>query len=443
VRRAALVSAALLAVACGRRDDARPRIGQGDTAAAPESLAVPGDSARKTFGTVIQLGSFTEQERAKALRDELEEEGWRPWITRATVQGAERWRVNVAPLYDGFKLGLARATADILHAHARDALLVEDSIPVLARTDSVDVFAGWISTTPVSQKQPFMIGQARWLLSPDSTAMIVLQHNTAVENEPLPNEFVYASNRDGQWGPFRSWDVTPSPDWRWLAWGKPFVMNPPREQDSVGVAQWEPVAALAGMDAEQVAAASFASSAMGYQRGFSQAVVVPLRPPAFQNEGERDANALPMSGGWRVRWTLDGRLAAFGSNPERAQSDAPSRRWTLVEPANREVRDTIDDITRLARVPWNVGPTLDVSTPVDFNATRRIRVGALTVESRDGFVRVYGSADGRRLSRIIGPGAALGATRGAHFIAAVIPRPASSTAEGEAPMRLVVYQVNR
>jgi hypothetical protein len=443
VKRSALLSAALLALGCGGEDRAPERLPEGDTTAAAESLPASGDSTRKTFGAVIQLGSFAEQERATALRDALEEEGWRPWITRATVQGEERWRVNVAPLYDGFKLGLARVTADILHAHARDALLVDDSIPAPPRTDSVDVFGGWISTTPVSQKQPFMIAQARWLLSPDSTAMIVLQHNTAVENEPLPNEFVYASNRDGQWGPFRSWDVTPSPDWRWLAWGKPFVMNPPREQDSVSLAQWEPVAALAGMDAEQVAAASFASSAMGYQRGFSQPVVVPLRPPAFQNEGERDPNALPMSGGWRVRWTLDGRLAAFGSNPERAQSDAPSRRWTLLEPGTREVRDTIDDITQLARVPWNMGPTLDISTPVDFNVTRRFRVGALTVESRNGFVRVYGSADGRRLSRIVGPGVALGATRGAQYIAAVIPRPTSATAQGEAPVRLVVYQVNR
>ncbi|HJU88896.1 MAG TPA: SPOR domain-containing protein [Gemmatimonadaceae bacterium] len=435
-----LTFGAAIALGCGS-DEARQRVREAEKAAGADSAAVVADTVRKTFGTVIQLASFAEEERAKALRDELEEEGWRPWITRATVQGDARWRVNVAPLYDGFKLGLARATANVLNAHGRDALLAEDSIPALARTDSVDVFEGWISTTPVSQRQPFMIGQARWLLSPDSTAMIAMQHNTAIENEPLPNEFIYASNRDGQWGPFRSWDVTPSPDWRWLAWGKPFLMNPPREQDSVSLAQWEPVAHVAGLAPEEVAAASFAASAMGYQRGFSQPIVVPLRPPAFRDEGERDPNGISASGGWRVRWTLDGRLAAFGSNPERAQSDAPSKRWLLIDPTAREARDSIDDITRLARVPWNVGPTFDSGTPIDFNATRRFRVGALTVESRDGFVRVYGSADGRRLTRIVGPGMALGATRGARYIAAVIPRP--DAAAGETSARYVVYQVNR
>jgi hypothetical protein len=285
-----------------------------------------------------------------------------------------------------------------------------------------------------------MIGQARWLLSPDSTAMLVVQQNTAVENEPLPNEFIYVSEREGLWGPTRSWDVAPSPNWRLLAWGRPYTVNP-GEQDTVPLDRWQPVADRVGIGPAQVAAGSFPISGMSYARGFAQPVIASLRPPTFRDDAENDPNGLSMPGGWRVRWTLDAKLAAFGTGPERAQSDAPAPSWILVDPETREVRDTIADITQLARVPWNIGPTIDSGEPPDLDVSRRFRVGDLTIESDGGFIRVSGAEEGRRRTRIIGPGLPLGATRNAHFIAALIPR--TAPADGEPAVRYVVYQVNR
>lgn len=49
-------------------------------------------------GWVVQVGSFSDQENAAALRDKLQAEGYSAYVDRVTVEGAAVWRVGVGPV---------------------------------------------------------------------------------------------------------------------------------------------------------------------------------------------------------------------------------------------------------------------------------------------------------------------------------------------------------
>jgi hypothetical protein len=90
-------------------------------------------------------------------------------------------------------------------------------------------------------------------------------------------------------------------------------------------------------------------------------------------------------------------------------------------------------------VPWTMGPTLDVSVPVDFNEQHTIAAGSRTIESGSGWVRVHERNEPRGVTHVVGPGTALVATASGRFVAALVPNDFGKP--GDHPARLVVYDL--
>ncbi|NUP55777.1 MAG: hypothetical protein HOQ19_08090, partial [Gemmatimonadaceae bacterium] len=140
--------------------------------------------------------------------------------------------------------------------------------------------------------------------------------------------------------------------------------------------------------------------------------------------------------GWSVRWSCDGADLLIGSRPAGVQDDAPSA-------SERRVSTRGADTTS-APVPaapqWTDGPTLDISARVALPTPRPLPVRGRVIEQRDGRIVVRERAGSRpEVVRDVGPGLALAATRGGHFILAIAPR--SDRRPHESPERAIVYRV--
>ena len=302
-----------------------------------------------------------------------------------------------------------------------------------------------------------MSARVRWLLSPDRLSILVVEDPLSIEADPLANGMIFASERRSALLHVEEvWDVAPSPNWRWLAYGKAFVLRG-EHRDTISAKRWGPVArrlaALAsGGDAAResrlrrqlerdLAARSFPVSGMAIMYGVASTHVLRLDSVAM---GARDlVDTLPVVhlGGWRVRW-LRADTLAIGQRPARGQDDAPADRWDLVVPtgANDSLSATIaviTDSTRFAPLDWASGPTLDISTAIDLRADKQVDAGAARVESRGGTIYLTRPGDARPVP--VGPGLPLAATANARYIAAIAPR--AGRRENETPTITVVYEV--
>ena len=284
-----------------------------------------------------------------------------------------------------------------------------------------------------------MTSRVRWLLAPDSSALLVMDDPAAVENEAIPNGLLFATERTGRVFRMDSvWSAAPSPDWRRLAIGRGVVLGG-GEKQFVAPERWTAPAArlraIAGAEpalvAESLRAHSFPVSGMGVIEGAAVVLVA---------EVEHGAPTAPIEfvalDGWRVRWSCDGADILVGGPPVRVQDDSPSA-------SERRVSSTAVGITTAspADAPqWIDGPTLDISAPLARDTAVVMAVRGRVIENRGGRIVVRSAGgSGRGAVRDVGPGIPLAATRGGHFILAVAPR-----VDGrpfESPDRAVVYRV--
>ena len=389
---------------------------------APQSGETPGpgaNAAPMVAVSAIQLASFADRNAADALADSLTSAGWLTSVREAEAGGRTVWRVQIAPATSD---ELTQRIAVALRSEGKSPLVVRDSA---SRTLDVEVVA-------VNRGTHGMSARTRWAVSPDRSALIVVEDPVAVEAEALPNGFVFATED----GPFLLqqdgvWDVSPSPDWTRLAYGRAWVLNA-SEGERVPEASWTRLAADARLPLDSVRRGAFQSSGMVPAYGFAQPVVVDVSSAAAGTSmsGSRSTRTLPLAGGWRVRWSPDGAELAIGLNPERVQDDSPPAAWVRIDPETGRTLGPIGE-SQLAPLSWREGPVIDISVPVDVGATRSLAMDGGTLESRGGWIRVN--------DRIIGPGLLLGATRNGRFIAAIAPR--HDARQYEAPMEPVVYQV--
>ena len=287
----------------------------------------------------------------------------------------------------------------------------------------------------------------RWLLSPDQQALVVVEDPVGVEAEPVPDAFLYASERTGAVVQVNGvWDVTPSPDWTRLAFARSFVFRS-GEADSIPAAEWERFFRWLPEDvAERTTAAmkaraeryTFPVSGMSYARAMALTQVLPVASLPAGRMAVVQAPTVRLEG-WRVRWTGSGDTLAVGAAPGMVQDDADATRWTYV--ATRPVRSYRDSLgvappaRRFAPSPWIIGPTIDISIPFDMSRARHVPALGATVTSVNGRIRVE-----RRGAVVdVGPGAALAATRDGRFIAAL--RPKAGAGEFDHPVEAVVYEV--
>jgi hypothetical protein len=408
-----MTAASILVAACAGGERERP---------ASDSVTA-GDAAGVRTGALIRVTLAADSTGAASFADSLAREGWDAEAGRRAT-GDSGWAVRV-----------------IVPGDAELAKLVEHSLrqsglqPVfLGRRSSRGTFG--VGVTPVNSGSHGMAAQVRWMLSDDRRAVLVVEDPRAVENEPVPNAFVFASEGNPPVQRDSVWDVAPSPDWRRVAYSRAYTTHA-GETDSIPPSEWHRLAGSVGLMESVVRKNVFSTSGMVTAYGVARPFVVSLSASADTSAAA--AGGLPIAEGWRVGWTRDGSRLAIGAPPEVIADDAPASRWRLVDPGTGGARG-FADTTSLARHQWSQGPNLDVSTAVDMRQRRAFRAGDVDIESEDGWIRVYGHDGARvRAPHIVGPGIALTATANGQFIVAIAPDPA--TASYEPPNALVVYQI--
>ncbi|MGH2361489.1 MAG: hypothetical protein ACRDGM_13220, partial [bacterium] len=191
-----------------------------------------------------------------------------------------------------------------------------------------------VSATPVNQGTYGMTSRVRWLLSRDSSSILVMVDPAGVENEAIPNAFFFGSEtRNFQARMDSVWDVAPAPDWQSLAFSRAFVVRG-AESDTIPPAEWVALARRTGMDTATVIQGSFASSGMSMERAIAQPGVIRI-PADIRAPNASDMAAprtFPIARGWQVRWTPDGSAIALGNNPAKAEDSENSESWAELDP---------------------------------------------------------------------------------------------------------------
>jgi hypothetical protein len=304
-------------------------------------------------------------------------------------------------------------------AHAIRAARGRDAV-VVVRDSAAPVEPRVATLVRVNVQTQGMFSVARWAMSPDRNAIIVMDDPAAVEAEPVPNAFFAGSERPLRYVRQDSvWDAAPSPDWRRVAFGRAHLLRGARE-DTLQTAQWESFADRIGMPIDDVRNGAFHASGMAIAFGFARPGVVELDAGAVR--------IFPVAAGWRMRWTRDGSRIIAGAAPNSAQDFAEATRWVALDPRDGMPVGEAPPAGQFAHVPWVEGPTVDISVAPD-TSRKAIPIEDGGVESRGGWIRARG--------RLIGPGTLLAATRSGRFIVALVPNPAAK--EYEAKEYLAVY----
>jgi hypothetical protein len=278
-----------------------------------------------------------------------------------------------------------------------------------------------VTRHPVSRGTRGMFSRVRWALSPDSCAMLVMEDPVSIEADPLPNGFLLVNER----GPVlvqrdSVWDVAPSADWGRLAYGRAFRTRASGTDDTVPSVEWRRLAAHTGLDMDVVHRSAFSCSGMTILYCVTQLHVVDVPTRATR---ETSARALPVLGGWRVRWRADGSAVLAGIT-DGSRDQAPARRWLVVDPESGTVRDTIGaaDTTGITSVAWSEGPMLSYGVALDVASRSELPIDGAVIVSEGGWITVrWDGPSGVGYSFRVGPGRALAATRGGRFIAAIVP----------------------
>lgn len=280
-----------------------------------------------------------------------------------------------------------------------------------------------------------MSSRVRWLLSPDSAALLVVDDPVGVENDPVPDGVLHASERTGRvWRMDSVWTAAPSPDWRHVAVGRAVFLPGGRAQ-RIEPAQWRAAATalarIAGphpaLAADSLRARAFSASGMSVAEGAAATFVADVGA---------DVAEAPMrfvtAGGWRVRWSCDGAELLVGDRPARALDDAPAAGERRVRVAGSGTASA----PPAGSLAWVAGPSLEVGAPASLVPATTLHARGRTVVARGGRILVRDQAGAER---DVGPGHPLAVTRGGRFILAIAPR--SPARSHEPPDEAVVYRV--
>ena len=331
----------------------------------------------------------------------------------------------------------ARAVNDSSDAAVTTAAATASSCSGFSRTPYAPAPVGAASFV-VNRATRGMAARVRWALAPDSSAIIVVEDPSGVENEAVPDGVLFATERTGRtWRMDSVWSASPSPDWSRVAAGRAVVLGG-GEQQIVAPSRWQgaasALAAVAGphpaITAESLRAHSYPVSGMAVAEGTAATFVADVA---------RDTREAPVRfvalDGWRVRWSCDGHDVLIGVRPERVQDDAPAKteRRVAVGGGTRSSAPAAESNS------WVQGPTLDIGVPVT-RGLRTVRARGRLIEGNANRITVRdSSASGWSAPRDVGAGVPLAATRNGRFVLAVAPR--TGAMRHESPDHAVVYRV--
>jgi hypothetical protein len=296
-----------------------------------------------------------------------------------------------------------------------------------------------VTVTPVNRGTQGMAERVLWTFSPDRKAVLVVADPGGVENEPVPNAFFFGDESRGFQTQMDSvWDVAPSPDWKWIGFGRAYSVV---GGDGTGTDQLAEVSRRTSIDTATLRAGSFASSGMSMSRAVAQAGVIHI-PENLRDSAAADSASpklFPVARGWRVRWTADGSTLALGNAPSRAVDNEPSQTWSALDPLTGALHGTLPANSKLADVKFTEGPTIDRSLPIALTQSPSIRIqrgkDVYTIQSLRGVITILGPPEvgSTGAQRVVGAGMALAATAGGRYIIALAPRstpdPNGSTVE--------------
>ena len=274
-----------------------------------------------------------------------------------------------------------------------------------------------------------MAERVLWAFSPDHKSVLVVADPGGVENEPVPNGFFFGDESRGFQTQVDSvWDVMPSPDWKWIGFGRAYSVV---GGAGTGTDQLAEVARRTLIDTATLRAGSFASSGMSMSRAVAQAGVIHI-PENLRDSTAADSAAprlFPVARGWRVRWTADGTTLALGNAPSRAVDNEPSQTWSALDPQTGALHGTLPANSKLAEVNFTEGPTLDRSLPTDMTKSPPIPIKhgnqTFNIQSERGVITLVETTPGsatKAAPRVIGAGLALAATAGGRYVVALAPR---------------------
>ncbi|HEY0971624.1 MAG TPA: hypothetical protein VGE02_11710 [Gemmatimonadales bacterium] len=411
--------------------------GEGVPAAASASAGRAGSSApRQREIVAIEVAALGDSMSAARMRDSLADAGWPVALVRQ-VRGdtLPPWRVRVSPAGDQ---ELARMAGVRLASQGRQTRLAREIAAVEGPS---------VTVQPVNRGGRGAISRLRWTTAPGRHAFLAVESVTAIENEPAPDGFILAGEMGGR--PLvvqrdSVWDVAPGPEWERVAYGRAFLI-PTGGRDSVSIRRWGAVAGRTNLDISTIQRGAFNASSMNRLAGFAQPAVEVLHPDSVRDSQLmwQVTAPLPVAGGWRVRWSADGRTLAVGlppgsaSSPRVPRDDAPAAQWLAVDLRTHLVRGALPSHVQLASVSWVEGPTFDVSVDPPTSAPP-IDVQGGVVETAGGWVVIRGQRTGGRRF-VVGPGVALAATASGRFVLAVVP--VVDPEEGAPRLRPVVYQI--
>lgn len=431
---AALAATTLAALAVGGAAACRPLEDAtiADTASAPDSLPAP-DTAAATAGPrdvfAVQVAVHADSAAAERLRDSLAAAGWTAYVrTVRQMDTLPPFRVRVMPTA---RLELARLVAAGFAAQGRPVALVPD----VALPSSPPVTA-----VPVSRMRGAGVSRLRWTTSGDRSRLLVVEDVEVASGDPAPDAFVYAADEGAVVVQRDSvWDVTVTPDWGRLAYGRAYVVSS-EGRDSLSIRGWADVSARTNIQIHVIREGAFRVSRELQHFAVAQPVVESTHPDSLRDQSlvRIVSTQVPIVGGWRVRWTRDARKLAVGMPPRPpARDDAPSPTWLGVDP-NTGLFDRELGRAGLYDPAWTSGPVPGPATRPDATP-RRIAIDGGAVESGDGWIVVRGTVtDGARV--VVGPGTVLTATRSGRFIVALVPVPGQEP--GQVGSRATLYRVN-
>jgi hypothetical protein len=273
-----------------------------------------------------------------------------------------------------------------------------------------------------------MAERVLWAFSPDRKSVLVVADPGGVENEPVANGFFFGDEARGFQTQMDSvWDVQPSPDWKWIGFGRAYAVV---RGEGTGTDLLAEVARRTSIDTASLRAGSFASSGMAMSRAVGQPGVIHIPDdPRQLSAGDSAAPRLfPIARGWRVRWTTDGTTLALGNNPARAEDNEPSQTWAALDPTTGQLHGSLPASAKLAEVKFTMGPTIDRSVPIDMTQSPPIQIRRgiqnFTILSNRGVITIadppgLGSTGAQR---VVGAGVALAATAGGRYIVALAPK---------------------
>jgi hypothetical protein len=300
----------------------------------------------------------------------------------------------------------------------------------------------------VNQATYGLRSRIRWVMPPDSSAIVVLVDPVGLENDAIPNSFFFGSEtRNFQARMDSVWDVAPSPDWQSLAFSRAYIAKG-NETDTIPPAEWLALARRTGIDTASLVAGSFPTSGMVAQRGIAQPGVIripaDIRAPNASDEAA--PKVFPIARGWQVRWSPDGSVIALGNNPSKADDTENSESWSELDPKTGALHGSFPAGAKLVVPRWVNGPVLESSIPVDMSGGKPINVvvgkKTYTIESQRGVItarETTAGADSTAVPFTIGSGKALIATHGGRYIVALAPR--RNAVANEIPVEAVVYTV--